>query len=90
MEKNVCLFQDNALTEAKYDFSSLEKNIMYSVMKELTARDLEVKKRFYHEIVNRLFALDKFLRFRMAHITNHKYLKAQCLRESDSGWRVTA
>jgi len=45
---NQILAQDNALTSSRHEYTSLEKNIMYSVMGELRKSDIETGKKFYH------------------------------------------
>jgi hypothetical protein len=37
------IFQNNAITEANYDFSTLEKNIMYMMMSQIRQEDLHQK-----------------------------------------------
>ena len=41
--KNKLLVQDNALTIARYEMTSLEKNIMYAVMSQITDKDSPLK-----------------------------------------------
>lgn len=41
--KNKILIQDNALTAARYEMTSLEKNVLYSVMSQIEDKDLPTR-----------------------------------------------